>query len=78
MTRPLQSMCADCDETFPPEQIGQPCPDCDEPLRDAEDIHQERWERQQEEWASEPPISASEQYEQAALQRRKLRSGLNY
>lgn len=75
MTRPLQSLCPSCDEAFGPEQIGQPCPYCDEPLRDAEDVHQERWERQQEAWAADPPISAQEQYEAAAEQRRRLRGG---
>lgn len=71
----LQTICTSCDEAFGPDQLGQPCPYCDEPLRDAEEAAQAAWERQQEAWAADPPISAQEQYEAAAEQRRRLRGG---
>lgn len=73
MPRPLQSLCPSCDEAFGPEQIGQPCPYCDEPLRDAEDVHQERWEHQQEAWAADPPISLDERHHLAWLEKQRAK-----
>lgn len=73
---PLQSHCPECDETFGPEQVGLPCPnECGTRLLDAEEHLQHQWERQQEDWASEPPISLDEQHATAWRQKQDLRRG---
>lgn len=69
MTHPIQAYCVDCDECFGPDQLAQNCPHCDTELIDHEEALQAAWERQQEDWASEPPISADERHQQAWVEK---------
>lgn len=64
-------MCADCDEQLEPTQFT--CPFCDEPTRTVDDVMCERWERQQEDFSSEPSMSARERHEAAYRQKQELR-----
>lgn len=52
------------------------CADCDEPLRDYDDVCEDAWVARQEAAYDQP--SLDELHRQAWLDREKLRSGRNY
>ena len=70
MTGPEPRMCANCEEPVGDTQMD--CPFCDDPTETVSDVMCARWERQQEDYASEPPMTMREQHLAAWQQKQEL------